>query len=222
VGGIFDEAGAFILLFFNLRNLRNLRSSAERPEARQRGMTWQVGLMKKHVLCLMADGFEEIEMIAPVDLLRRAGVKVTIASLKGGPATGKCGVTVQPDVALHDVEAGDFDMLLIPGGPGVMALREDGRPKRLAADFYAEGKPVAAICAAPLVLKDAGLLGGRRFTSHFSVHEDLPGVVDERVVEDGLLITSRGAGTALEFGLALVRRLAGESAADEVAASVMA
>ncbi len=179
-------------------------------------------VMTKRVLCLMTDGFEEVEMVTPVDVLRRAGVEVTIASLKGGPAKGKCGIVIEPDTSLADACAEDFDALLIPGGPGVGELRQDGRAAKLAADFYADGKPVAAICAAPLVLHDARLLSGRKFTAHFSVHDQLPGVSDERVVEDGLLITSRGAGTALDFGLTLVRRLAGEDAAKEVADSIMA
>src|SRR5690606_29096617 len=109
-----------------------------------------------------------------------------------------------------------------PGGPGVEALREDGRAARLAAEFSASGKLVAAICAAPLVLHDAKLLAGRKFTAHFSVHDSLPGVIDERVVEDGSLVTSRGAGTALDFGLTLVRHLVGDDAANEVSESIMA
>ena len=92
----------------------------------------------------------------------------------------------------------------------------------LAKQFHDHGKPVAAICAAPLVLMDAGLLEGRRFTAHQSVRETLVKAVDDRVVVDGNLITSRGAGTALDFGLALVARLAGQAAADRVAAEIMA
>jgi protein deglycase len=179
--------------------------------------------MKTRVLCLMVGGFEEIELVTPVDLLRRAGVEVVLASLTGGPATGRCGMVMLPDVSLADAGgAADFDALLIPGGPGVGDLRSDGRAARLAAEFHAAGKLVAAICAGPLVLLDAGLLAGRKFTAHASVRDELTGFEHGRVVEDGLLVTSRGAGTAFEFGLALVRRLAGPAAADEVAAAVMA
>jgi protein deglycase len=180
--------------------------------------------MAKRALCLMAPGFEEIEAIAPVDLLRRAGVEVVLASLTGEiGVTGRCGVTLQADAALAAVEGQQFDLLLIPGGPGVSALRADGRPARLAQAFAAVGKPVAAICAAPTVLKDAKLLAGRRFTAHFSVRDELPeALASERVVEDGPLVTSRGAGTAIEFGLALVRRLMGEQKASDVAQAIMA
>jgi 4-methyl-5(b-hydroxyethyl)-thiazole monophosphate biosynthesis len=179
--------------------------------------------MDKRVLCLIVDGFEEIETIAPVDLLRRAGADVVLASLTGEKlVTGRCGVAVQTDAALSDVKASDFDLLLIPGGPGVGALRKDGRPARLARQHADAGKPVAAICAAPTVLADAGLLAGRRFTAHFSVQGELPQVLsDERVVEDGSIITSRGAGTAIDFGLALVRRLFDSSTAEKVARAIM-
>jgi 4-methyl-5(b-hydroxyethyl)-thiazole monophosphate biosynthesis len=178
--------------------------------------------MKKRVLCLLIDGFEEIETVTPVDLLRRAGVDVVMASLGKGIVTGRSGIHLQADAALGSIDPRNFDLLLIPGGPGVDGLRKDGRAAVLAREFGAAGKTVAAICAAPLVLKDAGLLDGRKFTAHDSVTDDLPGVSSESVVTDGNLITSRGAGTAVDFGLALVRRLAGDAAADAVAQAIMA
>jgi 4-methyl-5(b-hydroxyethyl)-thiazole monophosphate biosynthesis len=180
--------------------------------------------MSKRVLCLLAPGFEEIETLAPIDLLRRAGAEVILASLTGySPVTGRSGITVQADATLADVAGLGFDLLLIPGGPGVKAMRTDGRPAQLARDYAVAGKLVAAICAAPTVLADAGLLAGKRFTAHYSVYGELPqALAGERVVEDGNLITSRGAGTALDFGLVLVRRLFGESAAQEVAKAIMA
>jgi protein deglycase len=180
--------------------------------------------MSKRVLCLLAPGFEEIETVTPIDLLRRAGAEVVIASINGEKlVTGRSNLTLQADVPLAEVAEQEFDLLLIPGGPGVKTLRSDGRPARLAATYARVGRPVAAICAAPTILKDAGLLEGRRFTAHSSVHGELPGVLGaERVVEDGHLITSRGAGTALDFGFALVRRLFGDEKAREVAHSIMA
>jgi 4-methyl-5(b-hydroxyethyl)-thiazole monophosphate biosynthesis len=121
------------------------------------------------------------------------------------------------------VRADDFDLLLIPGGAAVAKLRADGRAAELAKTFVQAGKPVAAICAGPLVLEDAGLLEGKRFTAHFSAANELPGAqTGERVMEDGLIITSRGAGTALEFGLALVDRLFGEAQEEEIARAIMA
>lgn len=178
--------------------------------------------MPKRVLCLITDGFEEIETITPVDLLRRAAVEVVIVSLDGGPVTGRCGVKLVPDASLDGLVADDFDLLFLPGGPGVKALRKDGRAALLAQDFEKSGRKIAAICAAPLILHDAGLLDGRRFTSHSSTWEELPDAEDERVIEDGLFITSRGAGTALDFGFALVEYLASEAAVDEISEAIMA
>lgn len=173
---------------------------------------------------MLFPGFEEIETVAPVDLLRRAGVEVVVASLSGEKlVTGRCNITVQADAALADVAEQEFDLLLIPGGPGIKAVRADGRVAKLAQTYAQAGKPVAAICAAPTVLKDAGLLAGKRFTSHAGVLPELPdSLVRERVVEDGDLITSRGAATSVDFGLALVRRLCGEAAVAEVAKGIMA
>ncbi len=178
--------------------------------------------MKKRVLCLLIDGFEEIETVTPVDLLRRAGVEVVMASLGQGTVTGRSGICLKADCLLDSVTPADFDLLLIPGGPGVAALRADGRSAAFARDFSEAGKIVSAICAAPLVLKDAGLLEGRSFTAHSAAHDELPGVSSDRVVVDGNLITSRGAGTALDFGLALVRCLAGDAAVVDVAKAIMA
>lgn len=180
--------------------------------------------MKKRVLCLLFTGFEEIETVAPVDLLRRAGVEVVVASLTSETlVTGRCSITIRADAVLADVAEQEFDLLLIPGGPGIKAVREEGRAAALARKFAGAGKPIAAICASPTVLKDAGVLAGKRFTSHSGVVTELPeSQLQERVVEDANIITSRGAATAVDFGLALVRRLCGEAAAAEVAKGIMA
>lgn len=177
--------------------------------------------MKKRVLCLLVDGFEEIECVTPVDLLRRAGVEVVVAAIHGNPVTGRSGIRITADAILDEVADQDFDLLFIPGGPGVGDLRRDGRAAAMARDYAAAGKTVAAICAAPLVLHDAGLLPGRRFTAHRSVVDELPGALNERVVADGHLITSRGAGTAIDFGLALVARFTDEATAGKIAADIM-
>ncbi len=179
--------------------------------------------MKKRVLCLLAEGVEELELVAPVDVLRRAGADVVVASMGAScDTTGRNGIVLRGDVGLEEVVTEDFDLLFIPGGPAVPALRQDGRAAELAKKFVAAAKPVAAICAGPLVLEDAGLLAGKRFTAHASVVNELPGALTgERVVEDGLIMTSRGAGTALEFGLAMVDRLFGEEKEEEIARSIM-
>lgn len=177
--------------------------------------------MHKRVLCLLVDGFEEIELVTPVDVLRRAGAAVVIAAMCGKSAIGKCGMIIEADESLSTVDPAGFDLLLIPGGPGVGDLRLDGRAAVLAKEFASRDLPVAAICAAPLILMDAGLLVGKRYTAYHSVREELGGGLDDRVVVDGKLITSRGPGTALDFSLALVYCLFGENTAKSVADEMM-
>lgn len=180
-------------------------------------------MMIARVLCLLAEGFEEIEVVTPIDILRRAGVEVVVAGVgESRQMTGRSGIAIPTDLPLDAVDAEGFDLLLLPGGPAVAALRQDGRAACLARAFDEAGKRVAAICAAPLILKDAGLLNGRAFTAHFSTRDELPDALDARVVTDGRLTTSRGAGTALDFALAMARDLAGPDAADAVAAAIMA
>ena len=109
----------------------------------------------------MVEGFEEAELVMPVDLLRRAEVEVVIAALGDLAAPGKQGIRLEADVRLADADPATFDLLMLPGGPGVATLLSDGRAAALVKQFAEAGKTVAAICAAPLVLKDAGLLEGR-------------------------------------------------------------
>lgn len=176
------------------------------------------------VLVILPEGFEEIEAITPIDLLRRAGVDVTVASLaENNHVTGRSGLIIHADTALSSAAGKPYDMLFLPGGPGVVNLRSDPRVAELARRQAAAGGWVAAICAAPSVLNAAGLLEGRRYTAHFSVAKELPAILtDQRVVVDGKLITSRGAGTALDFGLALVENLVSPAKAAEVAAAICA
>jgi len=180
--------------------------------------------MTKRALCLLADGFEEIETITPIDLMRRAGIEVVVASIGTQlEAKGRSGISMTADVVLDDSHTPEkFDLLLIPGGPGVANLREDGRAAILAIGFQSASRYIAAICAAPLVLQDAGLLKGRKFTAHFTTRDALPQAVDTRVIEDDRIITSRGAGTSLDFALAIITALIGEAAAQEVATAIMA
>ena len=166
------------------------------------------------VLVPLADGFEEIEAVTVVDLLRRAGIEVHTASLDGPRVTGSHGIAVQADIALDAAVASDYDMIVLPGGmPGAEHLKNDPRVLSLLRRFAADGRYTAAICAAPSVLAHAGLLDERAATSFpgFLSAESAPGIRlrEEPVVVDGKVVTSRGAGTAMEFGLALVGLLAG-------------
>jgi len=176
------------------------------------------------VLAILAEGFEEIEAVTPIDLLRRAGAEVTVAALgEGIHVTGRTGVTLHADTMLAAVEARDFDCVVLPGGPGTKHLRADPRVRSLVLRQHAAGRWLAAICAAPTVLHDAGLLTGRRYTAHFSVVQELPGILsDQRVVVDGNIVTSRGAGTALDFGLQIVEQLFSPEKSRQVADSICA
>ena len=170
--------------------------------------------MSKAVL-FFADGTEECEALIVVDLLRRAKVEVTTASVNGTRTiTSSHGVTLQTDARAEEVELDAMDAVILPGGmPGTLRLGESKTVRTAAAAFLRSGKLVAAICAAPGILGELGLLQGRRATGNVHHRDKLLGaaVLDEEVVEDGNLITSYGLGGAIPFALTLVRRLAGEA-----------
>ena len=181
----------------------------------------------KRVLIPLAPGFEEIEAITVIDILRRAGVTVTVAGTQPGPIIASRQTKHIPDCTLDEVRAEDFEMLVLPGGlPGTTHLRQDPRIRQIIHTLLARHCFVAAICAAPTVLADAGVLTGRVATSHPSVRNELTGKVsqlsDERVVVDGLIITSQSAGTAMEFAFKLVELLCGPAIAAEVNCGVLA
>ena len=175
---------------------------------------------KQRILVPLAEGFEEIEAVTIVDVLRRAGLDVTVAGLRPGAVTGSHGIAVTPDADLGDLDTTSFTMVVLPGGqPGTRHLAEDARVVALVRRLHEEGRPVAAICAAPLVLHKAGVLGGVHVTSHPSVRGMLPGVdvrSEPRVVRSGHVTTSQGAGTAMDFALALVADLCGDEKSAEL------
>lgn len=176
------------------------------------------------VLTLLAEGFEEVEAVTPIDLLRRAGAEVTLASIgEGIHVTGRNGLTMHAETMVGTLESLEFDCVFLPGGPGVKHLRDDPRVRSIVLRHAKAGRWIAAICAAPTVLNDVGLLDGRRYTAHFSVANELPAILaDHRVVVDDHLLTSRGAGTALDFGLLLVEKLFSPEKALEVSRSICA
>jgi protein deglycase len=166
------------------------------------------------VLVPLAEGFEEIEAVTVIDLLRRADIEVIAASLVPGRVRGSHGISLEPDMELDAALAGDFDMIVLPGGmPGAANLAADPRVITELRRMAGDGRPTAAICAAPTVLAKAGLLEGRRATSYpgFLSAESAAGIrlTDEPVVSDGSVITSRGPGTAMDFALAVIEHLQG-------------
>ena len=174
-----------------------------------------------HNICfLFHDGMEELEAIAPLDLLRRANLKVTTYSLGSQiTVTSRNGVLIQADELFEEpLPIDGFDALIIPGGPGVKNLRNDDRVSALIRSFANAGKWIAAICAAPILLHDQGLLEGKRYTAHASTADTLSRIDPAAsVVIDGNIITSRGAGTSIDFGLTIVATLTGSGAADSIA-----
>jgi 4-methyl-5(b-hydroxyethyl)-thiazole monophosphate biosynthesis len=171
------------------------------------------------VAVILADGFEEVEAMAIVDVLRRADIGVVIAGLHDGAASSARKVRVIPDAVIDSIREEDFDMIVLPGGqPGADNLNADRRVKDLIRDFHRNGKLTAAICAAPYVLANAGVLEGKHATSYPTYRERLGSAVYEEktVVKDGNVLTSRGPGTALCFGLAIVEKLAGKEKAQEI------
>jgi 4-methyl-5(b-hydroxyethyl)-thiazole monophosphate biosynthesis len=171
------------------------------------------------VVVPLAPGFEEIEAVSIIDVLRRGGVEVVVAALEEhGSVEGSHGIAVQTDATLAQLDAADFDLIILPGGePGTTHLGASDLLARWLDDFVAAGKPLAAICAAPRVLAARGFLRGLAATSHPSVEDAVrqAGATyrDARVVRSGSIVTSRGPGTALEFSLEVLSVLGLQSEA---------
>jgi 4-methyl-5(b-hydroxyethyl)-thiazole monophosphate biosynthesis len=173
------------------------------------------------VLVPLAQGCEELEAVTVIDLLRRAGIEVVTAGLADGPVRASRGVVLLPDTTLDRVVDEDFDMVVLPGGlPGADHLDADPRVRRLLRRMADAGRYTAAICAAPKVLASAGLLDSRRATAYPGVLDrlNLPRtqVLQDAVVTDGHVVTSRGPGTAMDFALELIERLLGRPKREEV------
>ncbi len=172
------------------------------------------------VVVPLLPGFEEIEAVTIIDVLRRAEVRVLVASSAPGPVRGSHDIELVADSALAAVSADTVDMIALPGGmPGATHLARDPEVQRLVRELAAAGKYTCAVCAAPIALAAAGVHRGKRITCYPGFEDQLAGgtVVEDRVVVDGTLVTSRGPGTAVEFALALVAILRGQTARAELA-----
>ena len=173
------------------------------------------------VLVPLADGFEEIEAVTTVDILRRAGIEVIVSGLSGTRVTGSHGITIRADRILEDALNEDYDMIVLPGGmPGADNLENDPRIISMLRDMAERGRFTAAICAAPKVLAAAGLLDGKRATSYpgFLDATRTPGltVTEAPVEQQDKVITSRGPGTAMDFALARIENLLGRADRDSI------
>lgn len=176
----------------------------------------------KKILLLLAEGFEEIEALTPVDYLRRADVDVDMASLTDDlSVTGAHGIVVSADITLDSIDPTVYDGVYLPGGmPGSLNLRDDARVLSIVRDFVDAGKAVAAICAAPIVLEKAGVIADKRVTGY-------PGTVDKLkkvgtydaeaiVVQDDNVFTGRGAAAAAYLSFVLITALCGEETTERV------
>ena len=177
------------------------------------------------VYVLLGTGFEEIEALTPVDLLRRAGVEVKTVGLNGKIVYGSHAIGVEADMTIEELDVSDAEMIVLPGGlGGVASIRACDRALEAVKAVHDNGKYVAAICAGPTVLADLGLLTGRKATCYPG---QIPNMRDAQVVEnaacvtDGKVITGTSAGTATAFALALIEALKGPDAARAIADQIV-
>ena len=179
--------------------------------------------MSKKVLVILADGFEEVEALAPIDVLRRSGASVTVAGLKperGNLVRGAHDIWIRCDVELCDVREDRFDAIVLPGGmPGALNLHKSEVVNSMVLDTYKRGDLVCAICASPaFVLAPTGILDGKKATCYPGCEEKYSHLdfCGERVVRDGNVITGAGPGTALEFGLLITEALFGKEVSSKI------
>lgn len=174
---------------------------------------------------LLAEGFEEIEAVTVLDVLRRADIDAKAVGVTATSVTGSHGIVLQADFSLQDALSRPWDLVVLPGGiPGATHLRDHAGVQELIRAQAGKGKRLAAICAAPIALATAGVLQGKRVTSYPSFRDQLGDVVylEDAVVVDQHITTSRGPATALAFALELVSQLRGPAIATKVTADTLA
>lgn len=177
------------------------------------------------VYVFFAEGFEEIEALAVVDILRRAEIRTHMIGVTGKSVTGAHDITVQMDNTIKEItHLSDVSMLVLPGGmPGTKHLMESGPLKNLLNEAYNSDLYIAAICAAPMVLSEHDLIKGRKITCYPGIEKELKHFVhsEELVVQDGKLITAKGPGAAIAFGLKLTEILKGNKVSEAVKRSLI-
>lgn len=171
------------------------------------------------VYLFLADGFEIIEAMAPIDMLRRADIEIKTVGVTGKTLTSSCGIEVNADITIDECEYKNADAVILPGGgDGVINLEKNSAVQNVIDRAVEDGIYICAICAAPSILGNKGLLSGVEATAYPSFTKYLDGAVlsEQYVITDGKYITARGAGVSVDFGLEIVKALAGEEKADEV------
>ena len=186
---------------------------------------YERGITMAKVYIFLADGFEEIEGLTVVDLLRRAGIEISMVSITGKrKVTGAHQIAVEADLLFEDSDYGDADLLVLPGGmPGTLHLMEHEGLDKLLREFYSKKKPLAAICAAPTIFSQKGFLNGIKATCYSGMEDQLTGanVVDLPVVTDRTITTSKGLGTAIDFALSIIKDIKGETEARSIAKQIL-
>ena len=177
------------------------------------------------VYMLLGTGFEETEAIAPLDLLRRAGVEVLTVGVNGKTVYGGHGIGIEADITLAEMDLTQLEMIILPGGLGGVASARASKEAMAALQFaWENGKFVAAICAGPTVLADLGITDGKKATCYPGCESGMGSAIMQEnapCVRDGNLITGTSAGCAIPFGLALIAALKGQQAADTVAEQIV-
>lgn len=173
------------------------------------------------VLTIMSNGFEELEAVGTIALLRRSGLEVDIASLHGNEATGRFDITVSKTQSLKDVDYTTYDMLFLPGGPHWRELEDSKEVTTIIDYFMKNDKYVAAICAAPTILGRLGYLKNKYYTCFTSMNEDFGGTyVDTYTAIDGKIITGRSAAAVIDFGFLIIKTLQGDAQEQKIKAEI--
>ena len=174
------------------------------------------------ILVPLAPGFEETEAVSVIDVLRRAGIKTVTAAVSGNPVKGSHDIEIIADTMLNEKE--DYSAIVLPGGmPGTINLRNDKRIISITKKIHAAGGITAAICAAPIVLFEAGITKNKRITCYPGFEKEITDAVysDESVVKDGTIITAKGAACAVPFALKIVEEISGADTAENIKKSLM-
>lgn len=179
----------------------------------------------KRVAIIVADGFEEIEGLTVVDLLRRADIRIDMVSIgTTKKIVGSHNICIEADFLFEDYSFEEVDMIVLPGGmPGTKHLLEHNRLQEIITEFYKNGKALAAICAAPSVLGQAGILHEKQAVCYPGFEEELVGakLIYEEVVVDKTIITSRGLGTAIPFSLEIITYLSGKELSEKIKTGIL-
>ena len=180
--------------------------------------------MSKKVLMAISNGFEDIEAIAPIDIMRRASIEVTIAAVEDLVTTSAHNVKITADTMISEVKSSNYDMMVLPGGlPNAFTLADDENVQRLLKEFKSQDKNIGAICAAPYALHKAEVLN-ENYTCYPSFEQKIKDSgyhSDKDFVIDGKVITSRGPGTATTFGLEIVRILCGDEVSNNLKSGML-